>query len=101
MFLDLDSQLYTDVYPQLQKMGLTANLLTLSTIAQRDYAPLDSFVAYMCVDGACTIEALDCEAEDKAVTMRKGEAVLVPATLNDIRITPQGTCQLIEIYLEE
>ena len=78
----------------------TANLLTLSTIAQRDYAPLDSFVAFMCVDGTCTIEALDCEAEDKAVTVRTGEAVLIPATLNDIRITPQGACQLLEIYLE-
>lgn len=26
LFLDLDSQLYTDVYPQLQKMGLTASM---------------------------------------------------------------------------
>ena len=45
--------------------------------------------------------ALDCEAEDKSVTMRTGEAVLIPATLNDIRITPQGACQVLEIYLEE
>ena len=54
----------------------------------------------MCVEGACAIEALDSEAEDKSVTMRTGEAVLVPATLNDIRITPQGKCRLLEIYLE-
>jgi mannose-6-phosphate isomerase len=79
----------------------TVNLLTLTTTAQRDYAPLDSFVAYMCIEGACAIEALDSEAEDKSVTMRTGEAVLVPATLNDIRITPQGKCRLLEIYLEE
>ena len=79
----------------------TANLLTLTTAAQRDYAPLDSFVAFMCVEGACIIDALDCEAEDRSVTMRTGEAVLIPAMLNDIRITPQGACRLLEIYLEE
>ena len=67
---------------------------------QRDYAPLDSFVAYMCVEGACTVEALDCEAEEKKVSMRMGEAVLIPASLNDIVINPQGSCKLLEIYVE-
>lgn len=77
----------------------TVNILSLDKTVQRDYAPLDSFVAYMCVEGACTVQALDAEA-DNAVTMRVGEAVLVPATLNDIRIAPQGHCQLLEIYME-
>ena len=66
---------------------------------QRDYAPLDSFVAYMCVEGACTVQALDAET-DNAVPMRVGEAVLIPASLNDIRIEPQGNCRLLEVYME-
>ena len=78
----------------------TANILSSTRPIQRDYAPLDSFVAFMCVDGACEIKALDCENEDGAVAMRKGEAVLIPAVLNDIRIEPQGSCQLLEIYVE-
>lgn len=78
----------------------TANLLTPQRAIQRDYAPLDSFVAFMCVEGACSIRALDCESEDSAVTMQCGEAVLIPATLNDIVIDPQGDCKLLEIYLE-
>ena len=78
----------------------TANLLSPTRPVQRDYAPLDSFVAYMCVEGQCEITALDCETEDKSVSMRMGEAVLIPATLNDILITPQGHCKLIEIYVE-
>ncbi len=78
----------------------TANLLTPTRVIQRDYAPLDSFVAFMCIKGACQLKALDCENEDGTVSMRCGEAVLVPATLNDIRIEPQGECQLLEIYIE-
>ena len=78
----------------------TANLIDLTQPAQRDYAPLDSFVAFMCVDGACELTALDCESEDKTVLFRQGEAVLVPASLNDILLAPQGECKLLEIYLE-
>ena len=78
----------------------TTNLLTLNTAVQRDYAPLDSFVAYMCVAGECEVKALDCDAEDKTATMRLGEAVLIPASLNDIVIVPNGECKLLEIYLD-
>jgi mannose-6-phosphate isomerase len=77
----------------------TVNLLTLNKAVQRDYAPLDSFVAYMCVEGACEVTALDCESEDKTVAFRKGEAVLVPACLNDIVLTPQPETKLLEIYI--
>ena len=79
----------------------TANILHLNQPAQRDYAPLDSFVAFMCVEGACQLTALDCESEDHTVLFRQGEAVLVPAILNDIVLKPEGECRLLEIYLEE
>ena len=78
----------------------TTNLLAPTKPIQRDYAPLDSFVAYMCVEGQCTVTALDSEAEEKSVSMRLGEAVLIPAALNDIVISPQGHCKLLEIYVE-
>ena len=78
----------------------TTNLLTPAHPIQRDYAPLDSFVAYMCVEGACEVEALDCEAEDKRASLKQGEALLIPASLNDILITPKNGCKLLEIYME-
>lgn len=83
-----------------QSPYFTANLLHLTRPVQRDYAPLDSFVAYMCVAGEAKITALDCEAEDRSVSIKQGEAVLVPASLNDIRLDPDGECRLIEIYLD-
>ena len=78
----------------------TTNLLTLNRSVQRDYAPLDSFVAFMCVGGEASLTALDCETEDRTVSLRIGEAVLIPAALNDIRIEPKGECKLIEIYID-
>jgi mannose-6-phosphate isomerase len=78
----------------------TANLLSPTKPIQRDYAPLDSFVAYMCVEGAANITALDCENEDAKVAIRTGEAVLISASLNDIVIEPQSPCKLLEIYIE-
>ena len=78
----------------------TTNLLTLTKTVQRDYAPLDSFVAFMCVQGSCKVTALDCDAETKTASVRLGEAVLIPASLNDIVIEPQGECKLLEVYLE-
>ena len=79
----------------------TVNLLSPTRPIQRDYAPLDSFVAYMCVEGACAVKALDCEvAENATVSLKLGEAVLIPASLNDIVIEPSGHCKLLEIYVE-
>ena len=78
----------------------TANLLSPTKPIQRDYAPLDSFVAFMCVEGACAVKALDADNEDAAVIMRVGEAVLIPASLNDIVLDPQVHCKLLEIYME-
>lgn len=78
----------------------TANVLTPTQTIQRDYAPLDSFVAYMCVAGSCAIKALDTDADNAVVPMRKGEAVLIPASINDVLIEPDGDCQLLEIYME-
>ena len=79
----------------------TANIITLNQPVQRDYAPLDSFVAFMCVEGNCEITALDSEVEeDKTVNLKTGEAVLIPASLNDIYMKPVPTCKLLEIYIE-
>lgn len=78
----------------------TTNLLTLTKTVQRDYAPLDSFVAFMCVQGSCKVTALDCDAETKTASVRLGEAVLIPASLNDVVIEPQSECKLLEVYLE-
>ncbi len=78
----------------------TTNRLTITQPVQRDYTLLDSFVAYMCLKGECVITALDSDHPDQSVHIRQGEAVLIPASLNDIRLAPLHECELLEVYVE-
>ena len=83
----------------------TTNRLRVDTAMQRDYAPLDSFVVYLCTSGKLRVQALDAldSEEDDApmcVDVQKGEAVLIPACLNDIVLIPDTTAEVLEIYVE-
>lgn len=75
----------------------TTNLLCFNRVIERDYAPLDSFVIYMCVEGEATIEATECS--EPPLHIGKGESVLIPACLNDIRLTPISPAKFLEIYV--
>lgn len=59
-----------------------------------DYYELDSFVVYMCVDGACRV-AYD-EGEE---VLRKGETILIPASLRELVLIPDRSCKVLEIYI--
>lgn len=73
----------------------TVNLLDFNRPLERDYAELDSFVAYMCLEGACSI-VYDGGSE----TVARGETVLLPATLVAVELLPQEGCKLLEVYIE-
>lgn len=75
----------------------TTNLLCFSQTIERDYAALDSFVIYMCVEGEVLIEAQECK--EKPLRVCKGEAVLLPACLNDVRLTTNTKTRLLENYV--
>ena len=77
----------------------TTNLLVFDKKIGRDYAPLDSFVVYMCVDGEVLISAPECEEQD--IRISKGESVLIPACLDDITLTPVVPTKLLETYIGE
>ena len=70
------------------------NLLSFDHPIGRDYAPLDSFVVYMCVEGEA-----DVEAENTIVNLKKGDTVLIPASLDEVFLTPHGKTKLLETYI--
>ncbi|MCM1035496.1 MAG: class I mannose-6-phosphate isomerase [Paludibacter sp.] len=73
----------------------TTNLICFNRTIERDYTLLDSFVVYMCVEGQC---ALHTEVGD--VSLRKGETVLLPAIINDVRLIPSSPeVRLLEVYV--
>lgn len=66
--------------------------LVVSGEAVRDYAALDSFVIYICLDGR-----LEMAYDGGTETIVKGETVLVPAELNEIVLRGDG--KLLEVYI--
>ena len=91
----------TEVVSLAKTPYFTTNRLSVATSVQRDFAALDSFVIYICTEGELSVKASDCEGDvPSEVTLRKGEAMLIPACLNDIVLLPQSPSELLEVYVE-
>lgn len=73
------------------------NILTLNQNMEKNYITLDSFVIYMCLEGALEIEY----AETEKVTVHKGETVLVPAVIEHFILRPVLQCKVLEVYIPE
>lgn len=73
----------------------TTNLLEVTKDITRDYSDTDSFVAYICMGGACSIR--DDKGNDLPV--KQGETILIPADTKNIAISPEGNVLLLETYV--
>ena len=61
-----------------------------------DYSELDSFVIFICVEGGCRIK----DNEGNVIEMKAGETILLPATTQDVVITPnENGVKLLETYV--
>jgi mannose-6-phosphate isomerase len=77
----------------------TVNLISISSSVRRVLKDRDSFIVYMCADGAAR---LSCCAD--ITELKKGDTVLVPACLADIVLSvsdPSSTsgAKILEIYV--
>jgi mannose-6-phosphate isomerase len=75
----------------------TTNILNLNKVYERDVYMLNSFVVYMCVGGSAKIICNGGQEE----TITFGETVLIPASLENITIHPEGDVKLLEVYIKE
>lgn len=74
----------------------TTGLLRFNRELQRDYSHIDSFVAYMCLDGDFTIES-----PTGSENVTKGDTLLLPATLHGVKLTPLSEqASLLEVYVK-
>lgn len=69
----------------------TTNILAIDKTLLVDNSAKDSFVIYMCVKGEVTIEN---------ETIKKGETVLIPASLHTITIKTDQYSELLEVYIK-
>ena len=72
----------------------TTNLIHLTQALSKDYSELDSFVIYVCPEGGFTLTT---NGEAYAVNM--GEAILIPASIDQVEIHPNGSCKILEVYM--
>lgn len=60
----------------------------------RTYDHLDSFVIYVCVDGKSKLTW-----DNQHITIEKGEVVLVPACIKQVRLTPDPSFKILESFI--
>lgn len=75
--------------------SFTVNILSVEMPIEKDFPEIDSFIIYMCVSGSCNIQY-----DDGSIHIATGETVLVPACISNLCFEPQGTAQLLEIYIK-
>lgn len=73
----------------------TTSVYHLSESMSMDYSELDSFVIYICMEGACSIK----DNEGNTIEMQAGESVLFPATTQSLEVIPQGEVKFLETYV--
>ena len=83
-----------EVVPLVKCPYFTTNKLHYSNQVTRDHSKLDSFVIYVCMDGA-----FDMDTDAGQISVSKGEAVLVPAELAKVTLTPKEQFKLLESYI--
>ncbi len=74
----------------------TTNVLELNAAVEKDYCKLDSFVIYICVEGNLTVET-----ELGTEQVAKGETILLPASVESVKLKPESTLvKLLEVYID-
>jgi len=73
----------------------TASVIRFDKPVEKDFNLIDSFVIYMCVEGEAGITY-----PGGAEPIRKGETLLIPATLKNLAIVPVTETTLLEVYIK-
>ncbi len=73
------------------------NIIDADEKFERNVYLLNSFVVYMCVSGSAVIKCDNGTSE----TINKGETVLIPASIENVTIEPNGDAKLLEVYIKE
>ena len=71
------------------------NVLNFDQEVVHDYTHIDSFVILICVAGALTIET----QSGYSVSLKMGQCVLIPASVNNVTLVPDGDMTVLETYV--
>jgi mannose-6-phosphate isomerase len=88
------SPLLNETTPLISCDYFTTNMVRFNKQIERHYATLDSFVAYMCLEGSFTIDF-----EGNKTSVSKGETMLIPASIDELNLIPDSEVTLLEVYV--
>jgi mannose-6-phosphate isomerase len=71
------------------------NIIRFNREIARSYTALDSFVVYMCINGKFEIDI-----RGEKTTVEKGETVLIPAIINELKLIPAEETTILEVYVD-
>ncbi len=74
----------------------TTNLVKFDKTFEKSYLALDSFVIYVVVEGSFVLEY----SGKQRMELRKGQTVLIPADIEEVRLIPYEPTSLLEVYME-
>ena len=72
----------------------TTQIITLNQAIRKDYSELDSFVIYVCVEGTLRIES-----GSSVESLKKGEALLIPAIAQNVILSPTMESKILEVFI--
>jgi len=73
----------------------TTNIIDLDQILKKDFEELDSFVIYIGIEGNTHLKY-----DNGEIDLKQGEAVIKPAMMKEIELSPDGESKLLEVYIK-
>ncbi len=83
-----------EVVPLVSCPYFTTNKLHYNDAVSRDFSSLDSFVIYVCMSGELTMDY-----GSGSISLKTGEAILVPASIKKLNLKPMGWFKILESYI--
>ena len=74
----------------------TTNKIRFNRAIERDYITIDSFIIYICCNGAFDLLYGDSEK----IEVVKGQTILLPAIIKNVRLIPRDEAEVLEVYVE-
>lgn len=88
------SPVLNEITPLVSCDYFNTSLIEFDEALIRNFAHLDSFVVYMCLEGSFVIES-----DAEPLTVKAGETVLIPASADQIGLTPDSKSRVLEVYV--
>jgi mannose-6-phosphate isomerase len=87
------SPILNQITPLVDCEYFTTNMIKFDQPLTRNYGTIDSFVAYMSLDGSFIVEV-----DDDKVIVNKGDTILIPACINEVGLIPHNLATILEVY---